>query len=102
MRSFVLVCVLALAAAAPRISLDLDESVESYKLAKSITRKHDLGYTQPGGAAVKSRQVIAIESLGRDLGDWSGGGWLAPWDYAVQGAVGTVVRGNLSPITLQH
>ena len=51
-------CVLALAAAQlPTISLELDQSVESYKLAKSIYRPHDLGYKQPSGKKVTSRQV---------------------------------------------
>jgi hypothetical protein len=49
-------CLALVAAEIPRISLDLDESVESYKLATPISRKHDLGYKQPNGVAVKSRQ----------------------------------------------
>jgi hypothetical protein len=51
------------AAEIPRISLDLDESVESYKLATPISRKHDLGYKQPNGVAVKSRQVITCMTI---------------------------------------
>lgn len=50
--SFVLVAAAA-AVAPPTISLDLDES---YKLKTPIYRKHDLGYVQPTGQAVKSRQ----------------------------------------------
>jgi hypothetical protein len=50
-------CVLALAAAQlPTISLELDQSVESYKLAKSIYRPHDQKLQQPDGRKVRSRQ----------------------------------------------
>ena len=42
--------------APPQIDLNLEGMTASYKLKSSIYRKHDLGFTQPTGKAVMSRQ----------------------------------------------
>ena len=58
MRGLLSCCAVAFAsAAAPVITLDLSgRGVQLQKLQNSILRNHDLGLTQPNGAAVGSRQ----------------------------------------------
>ena len=66
MRCFTLASAVGLATASvtapPRIELDLKE-VRVYELATKITRDHDLGFTQPGGAVVKSRQDYSARCM---------------------------------------